>query len=161
VAAIEHFVARQAHRGGQAQPALDAAVVPNHRVARAQLEAVVVEDALHPAATHVAVGAVGEDRGVLDGNRSLVAEAVGDPALHLLARRLAGVQHHVERVMDVIRLAALAQAGFEFVAGPGSVVAHGVHTVRTRPSSQTSMRSAASAARSDDSSSRIGLVLLM
>jgi hypothetical protein len=122
VAAVEHLVAREAHRGGQSQPGLDAAFVAQHGLAGLHLEAVVIEDALHPAATHLAVGTVGQDRRVLDRDRGLIAEAVGHPATHLLGRRLAGVQHHVERVMDVIRLAALTQAGLELFARP--VVTH-------------------------------------
>src|SRR5262249_62228098 len=117
----------------QAQPAVDAAVAAHHRTARLDLEAVVVEDALHPATPHVAVGAIGQDRRVLDRNRGLVAEAVGHPATHLLARRLAGVQHDVERVVDVVGLAALAQAGLALFAPPGgALLAPGVRATRGR-----------------------------
>ncbi len=93
--------------------------MPPSSLHAAELEAVVVEDALHPAAPHLAVGAVGQHRRVLDRNRDLVVEAVRHPAANLLGRGAPAVEHHVERVVDVVRAATLAQLGFELGAAPG------------------------------------------
>ena len=64
--------------------------------------AVVVEDPLDPLAPDLDLGAVGEDRRVLDRDARLVVEAVRDPALELLAGQLAGVHADVERVEVVV-----------------------------------------------------------
>src|ERR1043166_9469254 len=104
------LIAREADRLAKAQPRLDAAL--------GALSPVVVEDALDPAPALVAIGHVGEDRGVLDRDADLVIEAVEDPTLHLRARAAAVVHCDVERVMDVVALALRAQLPFEFLSGP-------------------------------------------
>jgi len=71
--------------------------------------AVVVDDARDPHAAHLDLGAVGEDRRVLERNALLVAEAVGDPPLQLLARELARVHPDVERVEVVVARPLRAQ----------------------------------------------------
>jgi hypothetical protein len=76
VAQVDDLLAGQAHGLAEADPGLDAAGVLDV----ADLEAVVVEDALDPFAAHVPVRAVGQDGGVLHRNRDLVVEAVGHPA---------------------------------------------------------------------------------
>ena len=105
MAQVGDLLARQAHREAQADPGLDAALVLHS----ADLEAVMVQDALDPLAPHLAVRAVRQHRRVLHRNGDLVVEAVGHPAADLLRARLAGVEHDVERVVDVVAPALLAQ----------------------------------------------------
>ena len=84
-----------------------------------------VDDPLDPLAAHLDLGAVGEDRRVLDRDARLVVEAVGDPALQLLARELARVHPHVERVEVVVARALRAEALDEVVRRPGGRLAGG------------------------------------
>src|SRR6202030_4478377 len=95
-----HLHTRTAPRLGEPQPRLDAAGI--------LAVAVVIENALYPVAAHAAIVAVGENGGVLDGNADLVIEAIRHPAANLRRGRPAGIQHHVERVEDVVGAAALA-----------------------------------------------------
>ena len=106
-----HLSTRQAHRLGEPQPRLDPAGI--------LAVAVVIENALYPVAPHATVVAIGEDGGVLDGNADLVIEAVRHPAANLRRRGLARIQHHVERMVDVVGAAPLAQLLLEFRASPG------------------------------------------
>src|SRR5438046_6732250 len=76
---------------------------------------VVIENPPHPLAAHGAILAVGEYGGVLPRNVDLVVEAIRDPAADLRRSRRARVQHHVERMVDVIASAALAQLPLEFL----------------------------------------------
>ena len=159
MALIQHLFARQADRIGQPQPGFDAAFVAHV----AEFESVVVEDALHPAAPHLAIRAVREDGRILERDRQLVAEAVGHPASDLLRRGPPLVEHAVERMVDVIRAATFAQALLEFLARPGRVgglARERIHRTISMPSSQTVTPERASSARSGESSSRMGLVLL-
>src|SRR5205807_3925239 len=94
----------------QAQPRLDAAL--------ASARAVVVEDTLDPSPALLALGHVGEDCRVLDGDADLVIEAVQHPALHLRLGAAAAVHGDVEGVMDVVALALGAQLLLEFGLGP-------------------------------------------
>ncbi|MNN12627.1 hypothetical protein D3C81_1256240 [compost metagenome] len=103
----------QTDRLAQTQPGLDAALL-----ARC---AVVVDDALDPLAAGVAVRAVGHDRRVLHRDAHLVVEAVGHPALDLLAARAALVHGDVERVVDVVVGALGAQRLLEFGGAHGSL----------------------------------------
>ena len=75
--------------------------------------AVVVDDALDPLAPDLDLGAVGQDRRVLQRDALLVVEAVGDPALQLLARELAGVHPLMEGMQVVVARSLGAQAGDE------------------------------------------------
>ena len=129
-----------------------------------------VEQALDPAPPRRAIGAVGQDRCVLDRDADLVVEAVGDPAAHLERLQLAAVQAAVERVVDVVaRLLARAAwprtpprstAAATSVLGrrPCSYV---IHSSISMPSCATSMPWRCSSRRCTLSSSRIGLLLLM
>ena len=150
VALVDDFLAGEAHRLAEAQPGFDTAGVI--------AVAVVVEDALDPFAAHFPVRAVGKHRAILLRNDDLVVIAVGHPALNLLPRRLAGVEHDVEGVVDVVGRALVAQLGFELFGCPGVLFHHGSISM---PSKATSMPAALRIARCGDASSRIGLVLLM
>ncbi|MNZ60515.1 hypothetical protein D3C78_785860 [compost metagenome] len=99
----------QAHGLAKAQPGLDAAVFTGR--------AVVVKQALNPLATDLAVRAVGQNRGVFQGDVHLVVKPVGDPALDLLAACPAFVHRHVIGVVDVVVGALGPQGGFEFGGG--------------------------------------------
>jgi len=87
-------MAGQTHRLAQAQPRLDSAGIV--------AIAVVIENALHPGSAHGAVRAIGENGGIFDRDIDLVVKAVGDPAANLHWRRGAGIQQHVERVVNVV-----------------------------------------------------------
>ncbi|MNP34007.1 hypothetical protein D3C76_1272740 [compost metagenome] len=97
----------------QAQPGFDTAVFAGG--------AVMVEQALNPFATDLAVRAIGQDGRVLQGDVHLIVKAVGDPALDLLAGGPAFVHRHVVGVVDVVVGALGAQGGFEFGGGHGGV----------------------------------------
>ena len=99
----------------QAKPGFDTAVLTGSTI--------VVEQALDPLATDLAVRAVGQNRGVLQGNVHLIVEAVGDPALDLFAAGTAFVHRHMVRVMDMVEGALGAQGGFEF-GGSQRCVSH-------------------------------------
>src|SRR5215470_11711488 len=116
--------------------------------------AVVIENPLHPVAPHRAVIAVGKHGRILDRNADLVIETVGHPAADLFRLRAPRIQHHVERMVNVIGAALVTQSLFEFLARPA-------HRAISMPSKATSIPRRTSSARSGDSSSRIGLVLLM
>src|SRR3954467_15103816 len=103
----EQLGARDAERLAEAQPRLGSAAALGR--------AVVVDDALDPLAPDLDLGAVRQDRGVLQRDALLVVEAVRDPALQLLAPELAGVHAPVERVQIVVARALRAQAGDELV----------------------------------------------
>jgi hypothetical protein len=106
--ALRHeVVARDAEGLPEPQPRLDAA--------RPFAGAVVVDDALDPFAPDLDLGAVRQDRRVLERDRLLVVEAVGDPALQLLAREVAGVHAPVKGVEVVVARSQGAQAGDELV----------------------------------------------
>ena len=103
------LLARDAERLAEPQPRLDAA--------RALGRAVVVDDALDPLAPDLDLGAVRQDRRVLQRDALLVVEAVRDPALQLLARELPGVHAPVEGVQVVVARALRAQARDELRLG--------------------------------------------
>src|SRR5687767_1378298 len=105
---------------------------------------VVIENALHPAATYVAIGTVGENGRVLDRNVDLIVIAVRDPAANLFRIRLARIQHHVEGVMDVIGAALLTQQRGEFLFAPRGIG----HSTISMPSHATSIPRRVSSARS-------------
>src|SRR6185369_6784816 len=126
--------------------------------------AVVIEDELHPLPAHLAVGAIRQDRGILDRYLDLVVVAVGDPAANLRRRRLARVQHDVEGMMDMVGGAALAQLLLELFASPRVGRGHGfrqVHTSNSIASYASSIPELRRRACSGPSSSSTGLVLLM
>ena len=93
----------------QAQPGFDAAVLTRC--------AIVVEQTLDPLAANFAVRAVGQDRGIFEWDVDLVVEAVGNPALDLLAAGATFIHRHVIRVMDMVEGAFGPQGGFEFSGG--------------------------------------------
>src|SRR5919109_5161609 len=116
---------------------------------------VVIEDPLHPGAAHGTLLAVGEDGGILPRDGDLVVEAIRHPAADLRRRRLAGVQHEVERVVDVIDAPARSQLLLELSLAPGGLAQSSI----SRPSHATSTPRRSSSACSGELSSRIGLVL--
>src|SRR6185312_13860875 len=153
------LVAVDPERFAQPQPGLD----PARGLA---LGAVVVEDPRDPLAADRHLGAVGEDRRVLDRDRALVVVAVRHPALKLLTGELAGVHPHVEGVLVVIALALLAQRGDELLLGPRDRVLLQAgrrrrHSSNSIPSSEITRPAPSTIDLSGESSSRIGLVLLM
>src|SRR5262245_30758280 len=64
--------------------------------------AIVVEDAMNPSASHFAHGAVSENRGVFEWNVSLIIEPVCDPTAHCFRRKAAFIHREVERMFIVI-----------------------------------------------------------
>ena len=151
-------LAREADGLGEPQPRIYAAGIV--------AVAVVIEDSLHPAAAHRAVRAIREDRSVFDRDADLIVEAVRYPTANLLGRRLARVQHHVERMVDVIAAAESLQARLEVGTAPGRIGCSvpyqlSIHSAISIPSHATSTPRRASSARGSDTSSRIGFVLLM
>ncbi|MNY31959.1 hypothetical protein D3C86_1661460 [compost metagenome] len=106
-----------------------------------------VENPLQPLPAHVAVRAVGQDGSVFQGDVDLVIEAIGDPALDLLAAGASGVHGLVEGMVDVVVGALGAQGGFEFCRGhrglghwgtPGSAAVSGLASSRASPLPQGS-----------------------
>src|SRR5690606_31180868 len=144
-----HALSVEADRVGEAKPRLDAALV--------LAVTVVIENPPHPEPSHASVRAIRQDRRVLQRNVDLVVVAIRDPSLDLLAGRAPGVQHHVERMVDVIPLAERAQPPLELLSGPGCLAQSSI----SMPSKATSTPSRSSTARSSERSSRIGFVLLM
>src|SRR5207248_4751188 len=103
VALVQHFSAAQPDRFGQTQPGFDAAL--------AVAGAVVVHDALDPAATDGRIGTVGQNRRVLHRDRLLVIEGVGDPVADVGWTQPAGVHLYVERMRMVVTLRLRASLG--------------------------------------------------
>src|SRR3569833_3313236 len=118
---------------------------------------IVVENPLHPRPPHGTVGAVGQDGRIFDGNVDLIVEPIGHPAANLLRRGPSGIQHHVERMVNVIRPAFLTQPLLELLVAPGALA----HSSISMPSHATSTPRCACSAACAESSSRMGLVLLM
>src|SRR5919204_142807 len=123
-------------------------------------------DPLDPRPSDLDLRAVGEDRRVLDRDAALVVEAVGDPALKLLACQLAGVHPHVEAVEVVVPRPLRSQALDELVRRPRLRRARTIpggdpHSSSSRPSYATSAPARRTASRSGESSRSTGLVLLM
>ncbi len=83
-----------------------------------------IEQALNPLATDLAIRAVGQNRRVLERNVHLIVETVGDPALNLLAGCTTLVHRHMVRVIDVVIGTLGAQGLFEFGGGQRSRFAH-------------------------------------
>ena len=111
------FRPRNADSLSQAGPGFDAAGVG--------LVAIMVADALDPEAASVAIGAVGEDVGVLHRDLDLVVEPVRHPALDLFAGQLARGHFEVIGVVDVVVDFLGAQLRLEFLTAPGGKFAHG------------------------------------
>src|SRR2546425_11685963 len=109
----------------------------------------VIDDPLDPRAPHGGLGAVRHDGGILDRNRLLVAEAVRDPELQLLAPQLPTVHPLVEGMVDVVtRLADGAPPANELVARPGLGGGRRRPCSNAMPSSPTSIPAASSCSRS-------------
>src|SRR5581483_6416402 len=140
-------------RLAEPDPGLDTALLVDR--------AVLVEDALDPQAAHLAVGTVGEDRAVLHRDIELVVEAIGDPSADLRGRQLALVHPDVERMVDVVARLLCAQLVLEFLPAPRPVVRLRAHSEISIPSKATSIPARSSSRRCAESSSRIGLVLLI
>src|SRR5262245_27196596 len=105
------LIASEADRFAQPQPGFDAALTSGH--------AVMIEDALHPFAAHVAVGAVRHDGGILLRNVDLVVITVCHPGTNLLGCAFAAVHCDVIGVMDMVVRAFGTQLLFEFFPSPG------------------------------------------
>ena len=90
----------------------------------------------------------------------LIVVAIRDPALDLLAARLAGIQQHVERMMDVVGGSLPPQLRLELLAAPGCGSAR-AHRAISMPSRATSTPRRSSSRASSEDSFRIGFVLLM
>ena len=97
----QHLLALKAHGFGQAQPGFDTALLA--------LRTVVVKNALQPFAAGVAIGAVGQDRRILERDVQLVVEAIGHPPLNLLTAGVAGIHRLMKRVVNVVVRALGAQ----------------------------------------------------
>ena len=128
--------------------------------------AVVVDDPPDPPPPHRDVGAVRQDRRVLDRDGLLVAEPVRHPAADLRGRELPRVHAHVERVRRVVALGLRAQAFDEVaVRRPDPVGLRPVqrlgHASTSSPSYPISTPAFPTIAPSGASGSRIGLELLM
>jgi hypothetical protein len=66
-----------------------------------------------------AIRHVGQDGGVFARDTDLVVKAIGDPASNFVGRTTTRVHPHVERMVDVITAAFVAQLRFEFLRRPG------------------------------------------
>ena len=122
---------RDAERLAEPQPGLDAA--------RPGGRAVVVDDAPDPLPPDLDLGAVRQDRRVLQRNAPLVVEPVGHPALKLLAGELSRVHSPVEGVQVVVARPLRAQLGDELLGRPrlaltGPCRRAGGHSSISRPS---------------------------
>ena len=80
--------------------------------------AIVIQNAFHPDAPGCAVITVGKNGRILDRDVELIVVAIGHPAANLLDAGFTRIQHHIERVMNVIRTALFTQLLFEFLLGP-------------------------------------------
>src|SRR5882757_2628177 len=119
--------------------------------------AIVIENPLHPGSAHRAVGAIGKDGGVLDGDVDLVVEAIRNPTFDLIAAGAAGVEQHVEGVMDVVGLTLGAKLRFESITIPGGAA----HKSISMPSHAISIPRRPTSMDCAEDWSRMGLVLLM
>src|SRR6266516_3472578 len=142
-ALADQVLALQAHRFAQAQPRLDAALLPR--------PAIVVDDSLDPLLAHLALGTAREDQRILDRDVDLIIEAVRHPELQLLAGQLAPVHPLVEGMQVVV-------AAFQHAAQPTDQHAHSSNSIASSP---TTMPAASTRARSAELRHRIGFVLLM
>src|SRR3954465_2976223 len=167
---VLHLCPGNSHRLAQANPHLDAT--------GSGLSAVVVHDPLHPRSAPIGERAVGDNGRILPGNRALIGQAVGHPALQLTRRKPPLMHEMMERVVSVIRGAEGAKtlgqhpgrqrpgerrnrrrrwsSQLRWVERSG----HG-HRVKLIPSAPTRMPACSTAERSGESSRSIGLLLLM
>src|SRR3569832_2927073 len=88
------------------------------------------------------VGAVGQNGRILDGNVDLVVKPVRYPAPDLIRRGPPRIKHHVEGVINVIRLAFLPQALLKLRMATGGLGQSSI----SRPSQATSTARRTSAA---------------
>src|SRR5262249_41115521 len=133
---------------GQAQPARNAAVVRGLTV--------VIDQARAPFAPQRRIIAARNEARIFQRNRGLIVVAVERPGLHLAPGAFAAMQQAMERVQAMIALGPdVAQRCFELVGS------HEPHSTISIPSSATAQPAASTRRRSGESSTRIGLVLLM
>ena len=123
--------------------------------------AVVIVDALDPHPAKGRILGLGKDDRVLDGNAALVIVPVLHPRLELFPGQLPLVHAHVEGMVVVVPLLALAgEPGDEVRAGERLPHRAG-HSVISIPSHATRQPARSTATRSGESSRKTGLVLLM
>ena len=150
---------RRAHAGQHVREALDLAALeadglgqrePELEPAAALLVAVVVVDALHPAAPEARVRGLREDQPVLDRDARLVVVAVAHPGLDLLPGQRARVHAQVERMAVVVAL----------LADPRSRASNGTraHASISSPSAAISTPARRTRAASGEAGSSTGLV---
>src|ERR1700721_2261486 len=96
--------------------------------------AIVIENALHPGASHGSIRAIGQNGGILDRDVDLIVEAIRHPAANLLRRRGTGIHHHIEGMMNVVGPPLGSQLRLEFLPAPGSEA----HRTISMPSHATS-----------------------
>src|ERR1700742_2578861 len=96
-----------------------------------------------------------QDGRILDGDVDLVVKPIRHPPPDLIGCRPPRVQHHIEGVIDVVCPAFLPQALLKLLTTPGT------HSSISRPSQATWTPRRVSSAACSESSSRMGLVLLM
>src|SRR5689334_5453455 len=123
-----------------------------------------IDQAGPPGAAQVRCRQTGDQRRVLRRNVALVVVAVQRPRLDLAARQLAAVHPLMERMVAVVALGPDgAQRGFQLVrrhrlVGPRLCTAHNTISI---PSQATSQPARSTISRSGESSSRMGLLLLI
>src|SRR5262249_19757837 len=131
--------------------------------AAARRLAVVIDQAATPFAAQLRRRQARQQRRVLHRNAGLIVVAVERPGLHLSARAPSGVQHPVERVQVVVALRPdrAAPRPQRPRRQRRRALREVVHSCSLMPSSATSHPRAAASARSGESSSSTGLVLLI
>src|SRR6266516_2592733 len=134
-ALADQVLALQAHRFAQAQPRLDAALLPR--------PAIVVDDSLDPLLAHLALGTAREDQRILDGDVDLIIEAVRHPELQLLAGQLAPVHPLVEGMQVVV-------AALQHAAQPTDQHAHSSNSIASSPTTMPAASTPAAVSSSSD-----------
>ncbi len=145
----DDIIAIEPKPAGQAEPALDAALI--------LAIAVVIDQPASPIASQVRIAATRDQVGVLDGDHRLIVVAVERPGLDLTLGAPTAMQKMMERMQAVVAAAPdVPQSRLKFVFGQRTR-----HSATSSPSSAISQPLLITCACSGDPSTRMGLVLLM
>jgi hypothetical protein len=66
------------------------------------LETVMIRDTMEPESTYATLWAVGDNRGIFDGNILLIIEAIRDPTSYLLGGKLSAIHVAVKEMPIMI-----------------------------------------------------------
>src|SRR5690349_544497 len=167
---VLHLLSGDAERLAEPNPELDPT--------GARRQAIVVHDPLHPGATDLRLGTVGDDGRVFPGNGALVGQPIRHPPLEPPCRQPALVHELVKGMVCVIgrtershrirqgirrkRLMELGKRWSRRRRQRGGAQGDGhVQMLKLMPSDPTLRPRCSTSALSEESSSRMGLVLLM